>query len=159
MVVSCRWNDCFRSTACEEGVDDLKNKIAQIPIGTRHEHIKHDQQHPIDQKKHGPLKAVLLVSPMEKHATYWFHSLKFELQHTLQYPWKSHHSYLEIRSCKENMKMTEDPPEKYGALVIRSDVSDVSDVSSPKASANASPSAHPRCNKLLHEAPMAPSEI
>lgn len=24
------------------------------------------------------------------------------------------HSYLEIRSCKENMKMTEDPPEKYG---------------------------------------------
>ena len=34
MVVSCRPNDCFRSTACEKEINDLKNKLAQILFGT-----------------------------------------------------------------------------------------------------------------------------
>ena len=34
IVVSCRRNHCFRSTACESGVHDLKNKFTQILIGT-----------------------------------------------------------------------------------------------------------------------------
>ena len=34
MVVLCRPNDCFRATACEKEINDLKNKFAQILFGT-----------------------------------------------------------------------------------------------------------------------------
>ena len=72
-VVWCRRNNCFRSTACEKGIDDLRNEITQIFIGTSTLEMKSHKfllawahqtwstNIPLIKKNHGHLKAVRLV--------------------------------------------------------------------------------------------------
>ena len=48
----------FSFSAWNSGVDGLTLKSHEFYW---HEHIKHDQQHPMNKKTHGHLKAVLLV--------------------------------------------------------------------------------------------------